>query len=40
MVKGNRRLTLPGAHGADISVDLLVRILAQADIARDDWEAD
>ena len=39
MVKGNLRLTLPGPHGSDISVDLLTRILAQARITRDEWIA-
>ena len=38
MVKGNLRLTIPNPHKQDIGVDLLKRILRQADIQRDEWE--
>jgi predicted RNA binding protein YcfA (HicA-like mRNA interferase family) len=38
MVKGTLRLTIPNPHKQDIGVDLLKRILRQADIQRDEWE--
>jgi predicted RNA binding protein YcfA (HicA-like mRNA interferase family) len=38
MVKGDLRLTIPNPHKQDIGVDLLKRILRQADIQRDEWE--
>ena len=37
MIKVDFVLTLPNPHKQDISVDLLSRILKQADIKRDDW---
>jgi predicted RNA binding protein YcfA (HicA-like mRNA interferase family) len=37
MVKGDLVLTLPNPHRKEISVDLLVRILRQADIDRNRW---
>lgn len=37
MIRGALRLTIPNPHKSEISVDLLSRILKQADIARDDW---
>jgi predicted RNA binding protein YcfA (HicA-like mRNA interferase family) len=39
LVKGNLRLTLPNPHQAEISKDLLSRILKQAGISRKEWEA-
>lgn len=36
MVRGQRRLTIPNTHGADIGVDLLARVLKQAGISRDE----
>jgi predicted RNA binding protein YcfA (HicA-like mRNA interferase family) len=39
LVKGNLRLTLPNPHQAEISKDLLARILKQAGISRKEWEA-
>jgi len=37
MVKGDLVLTLPNPHKQEISVDLLKRLLRQADIDRDTW---
>jgi len=37
MIKGFIRLTLPNPHKNDIGVDLLSRILKQAEIKRKDW---
>ncbi|MBI5594450.1 MAG: type II toxin-antitoxin system HicA family toxin [Elusimicrobia bacterium] len=39
LVKGDVVLTLPNPHRAEISVDLLSRILRQAGVSRDDWTA-
>jgi len=39
MVKGEINLAIPHAHQADISRDLLARILRQAGIDRDEWES-
>jgi predicted RNA binding protein YcfA (HicA-like mRNA interferase family) len=39
MVKGDLRLTLPNPHQGEIGRDLLSRILRQAGIAREEWEA-
>lgn len=38
MVKGNLRLALPNPHRSDIGVGLLVRILRQAGLSREEWE--
>ena len=37
MLKGDLRLTIPNPHKKEISVDLLVRILRQAGIPREEW---
>ncbi|MDD5024598.1 MAG: type II toxin-antitoxin system HicA family toxin [Methanoregula sp.] len=37
MIRGDLVLTLPNPHRTEISVDLIVRILRQADISREDW---
>ena len=37
MVKGDLVLTLPNPHRNEISVDLLLRILRQANIDRNRW---
>ena len=39
MVKGTRRLILPSSHSADIDTGLLARLLNQAGISREQWEA-
>jgi predicted RNA binding protein YcfA (HicA-like mRNA interferase family) len=38
MVKGDLVLTLPNPHRKEISADLLIRILRQANIERNHWE--
>ncbi|PWR74248.1 type II toxin-antitoxin system HicA family toxin [Methanospirillum lacunae] len=38
MIKNGLVLTLPNPHRKEISVDLLKRILKQADISRIEWE--
>lgn len=37
MVKNNLRLTIPNPHKEEISVDLLARILKQAEVSREEW---
>jgi predicted RNA binding protein YcfA (HicA-like mRNA interferase family) len=37
MVRGSTRLILPSPHRQEISADLLVRILRQAGVSREDW---
>jgi hypothetical protein len=37
MVKGDLVLTIPNPHKKEISVDLLVRILKQANIEKKEW---
>jgi predicted RNA binding protein YcfA (HicA-like mRNA interferase family) len=39
MVRGDHRLILPNPHRKEISVDLLARLLHQAGITREEWEA-
>ena len=39
MVRDRLRLRLPNPHQGDIGRDLLARILRQAGISRDEWEA-
>ena len=39
MLGRGRRLTLPNPHLGDIGPALLVRILRQAGVSRDEWEA-
>jgi predicted RNA binding protein YcfA (HicA-like mRNA interferase family) len=39
MLRGDKTLTLPNPHQADIGRELLVCILRQGGISRDDWEA-
>lgn len=38
MKKGPLKLHIPNPHQEDISVDLLKRLLRQADISEEDWE--
>jgi predicted RNA binding protein YcfA (HicA-like mRNA interferase family) len=38
MVKGDKTIRVPNPHQADISKDLLARILRQAGINRDEWD--
>jgi hypothetical protein len=39
MARGDRILTLPNPHQSDIGRELLARILHQAGIRREEWEA-
>ena len=39
MLRETRRLILPNPHRSDINVALLARILRQAGISREEWEA-
>ena len=39
MVRGEQRIALPNPHQGDIGVNLLARILRQAGISREAWEA-
>jgi hypothetical protein len=39
MVRGAVRLILPNPHRQDISIDLLARILRQAEVSREAWLA-
>ena len=38
MIRGEVRITIPNPHRQEIRVDLLSRILRQADVAREEWE--
>jgi len=40
MIKGELVLTIPNPHPEDISVDLILRIIRQAGISREDWLKD
>ncbi|MCU0426499.1 MAG: type II toxin-antitoxin system HicA family toxin [Candidatus Kapabacteria bacterium] len=39
MQRGTVRLRVPNPHESDISRDLLARLLKQADISREEWQA-
>jgi hypothetical protein len=39
MVRGTLRLRIPNPHQGDVSRDLLARLLRQAGLTRDEWEA-
>ena len=38
MIKENLRLTIPNSHKGDIGIDLLSRILKQAEISNEEWQ--
>ena len=38
MLRDSRRLILPNPHRNNISVDLLARLLRQANVTREEWE--
>jgi hypothetical protein len=38
MQRGDNRLILPNPHRGDVGVDLLARLLREAEISRDEWE--
>lgn len=40
MIKGNLVLTIPNPHKKEVSIDLLIRILKQAEIKRLEWLKD
>jgi len=37
MIKRDIRLTIPNPHKKEIGVDLLIRILKQAEISKEEW---
>jgi hypothetical protein len=37
MIKGNVSLTLPNPHASEIGKNLLIRILSQAGISKEEW---
>jgi predicted RNA binding protein YcfA (HicA-like mRNA interferase family) len=39
MARGQFRLVIPNVHGNEIGIDLLNRILKQAGISHEDWNA-
>jgi predicted RNA binding protein YcfA (HicA-like mRNA interferase family) len=39
MVKGDKTIVIPNPHRGDIGMELLARILRQAGITREEWEA-
>jgi predicted RNA binding protein YcfA (HicA-like mRNA interferase family) len=39
MVRNKHTITIPNPHGTDISKAFLLKILKQADISREEWEA-
>lgn len=39
MVREQTRVTLPNPHAGGISIGLLARILRQAGVTREEWEA-
>ena len=39
MVRGVQKIKMPNPHRGDIGIGLLSRILRQAGISRDEWEA-
>lgn len=39
MARGSRRVTVPNPHRQDIRVDLLLRLLRQAGVTREEWLA-
>lgn len=39
VVRGSTRLILPNPHRQEVGVDLLVRILRQAGVTREEWLA-
>ena len=38
MVRGELRLVIPNPHSGEIGRDLLIRLLRQANIRREEWE--
>ncbi len=38
MIRGDRTLRIPNPHQSDIGKELLIRIIKQAGIEKDEWE--
>jgi predicted RNA binding protein YcfA (HicA-like mRNA interferase family) len=38
MIKDKLRLTIPNPHQSEIGINLLYKILKQAEISKEDWE--
>ncbi len=38
MIKENLSITIPNQHKGDIGMDLLVKILKQAKVSKEEWE--
>ncbi len=39
MKKGELKIRIPNPHGADVSVELVYRIIRQAGISKKDWDS-
>ena len=39
MVRADVVVTIPNPHGSDIGIGLLVRVLRQAGVSREEWES-
>ena len=39
MVRAGVVVTIPNPHGSDIGIGLLVRVLRQAGVSREEWES-
>ena len=39
MLRGNVSVTIPNPHGSDIGPNLLAKVLRQAGVTRNEWEA-
>lgn len=39
MLRGNISVAIPNPHGSDIGPNLLARVLRQAGVTREEWEA-
>jgi hypothetical protein len=37
MTRGSRRVRVPNPHEGDISIALLIRVLQQAGVSREEW---
>lgn len=39
LVRGTKKITIPNPHHGDISREFLLRILREAGVSREEWEA-
>jgi hypothetical protein len=39
MLRGSASISIPNPHGRDIGPNLLAKLLRQAEITREEWEA-